>query len=211
MTTRYQHLGVFSDWVDEARRQQPLYPLAAPGVETQRRLREVLGFGSGPETPLAVQVEQQWERDGLLGEEVSWSVGYGPRTHAWVFKPAGAAEPLPAMVALHDHGGFKYYGKEKIAAGPTDSPPVLANFWQQYYGGRAYVNALAQAGFVVLVHDTFLWGSRRFPLEAMPEEIRAVVAAAQSDWQPAAEAVSVPAEVAEYNAATWHHEHWVEK
>ena len=108
MSQTYSHLGVFSDWVDEARRQQPLYPLATPGLETQRKVREALGFCNGPDIPLNVQVEKRWERDGLAGEAVSWSVGYGPRTHAYVLKPAHAGEPLPGVVALHDHGGFKF-------------------------------------------------------------------------------------------------------
>ncbi len=172
MNRRYQHLGIFSDLIDEAQRQGPLYPLAAPGPQTQALVREVLGFCREPEAPLDVRVEQHWEREGLAGEELSWSVGYGPRTHAYLLKPAQAQEPLPGLVALHDHGGFKYYGKEKIADGPYAPPDVLARYREQYYGGRAYVNALAREGFVVLVADTFLWGSRRFPLETMPAEVR---------------------------------------
>ena len=86
----YQDLGIFSDWVNEARRQQSLFPMAEPGPEIQRRVREVLGFASGPEMPLDVRIDATWERDGLAGESISWSVGYGPRTEAWLIKPAGA-------------------------------------------------------------------------------------------------------------------------
>ncbi len=208
MNNTYQHLGIFSDWVDEARRQAPLYPLAAPGRETRARLREVLGFCHGPETPLNVRIEARWEKDGLAGEEISWSVGYGPRTHAWLLKPAGATGPLPGIVALHDHGGFKFYGKEKIAEGPDAPPPVIREFWAQCYGGRPWANALAKAEFVVLIHDTFLWGSRRFPLETMPEATRNLVDAACSLWSPGNAAAD---EIARYNAATGFHEHLVEK
>jgi len=208
MARHFQHLGIFSDWVEEAQRQHRLYPLAAPGAETQQRVREVLGFCSRPESPLNVRVEQHWERDGLAGEEVSWSVGYGPRTQAWILRPAGANGPLPGVVALHDHGGFKYLGKEKIADGPEAPAPVLVAYRETYYGGRAYANALAQAGFTVLIHDTFLWGSRRFPLETMPETVRTLVAAAQSAWWPDGEK---PYEIAAYNATAGHHEHIVEK
>ena len=83
-------------------------------------MREILGFCAGPEAPLAVHLEASWERDGVAGEEVSWSVGYGPRTHAYVLKPSHADAVLPGVVTLHDHGGFKFYGKEKIADGPAD-------------------------------------------------------------------------------------------
>jgi dienelactone hydrolase len=37
---------------------------------------------------------------------VSWSVGYGPRTFAYLLRPVGPNKPLPGVVALHDHGGF---------------------------------------------------------------------------------------------------------
>lgn len=208
MTTTYQHLGIFSDWVDEARRQGPLYPVAAPGRETRARLRAALGFCEGPEAPLGLRTEARWEKDGLIGEELSWSVGYGPRTHAWLFRPADARGPLPGVIALHDHGGFKFFGKEKIAEGPDEPLPVLRAFWDKYYGGRAWANALAREGFVVLAHDTFLWGTRRFPLETMPEATRTLIDATRELWMQGNPA---PEEIARYNAATSQHEHLVEK
>ena len=71
MSSHYQHLGVYSDWVDAAHRQQPLYPLAAPGPATQARVREVLGFCYAAEQPVARQLEQRWQQDDLIGEEIS--------------------------------------------------------------------------------------------------------------------------------------------
>lgn len=208
MATPYQHLGVFSDWVEAARRQQPPHPVAPPGPQTQRRVREVLGFCGGPEVPLDVKTEYRWEKDGLAGEAVSWSVGYGPRTSAWVLKPAQARAPLPGVVALHDHGGFKFAGKEKIAEGRDDPPPYIVNWWQGAYGGRAFANALAREGFVVLVHDTFLWGSRRFPQEVMPGWTRdAFTGLKDTLWVDR----ELPHEIGEYNFAASEHEHIVEK
>src|SRR5262249_38540667 len=122
MQEHYRHLGVFSDWVAAAQRQHPLYPTAMPGAATQRQLREVLGFSTTAEVRVEVRLDDRWQRDGLLGEAVSWSVGYGPRTEAWVLKPAHASGPLPGVLALHDHGGFKFFGKEKIADGRTAPP-----------------------------------------------------------------------------------------
>jgi len=208
MKAVYTDLGVFSDWVEEARRQRRVFPAALPGAETQRQVREALGFCTGPEMPLNIQTERVWERDGLAGEEVSWSVGYGPRTRAWILKPAGASELLPGVVALHDHGGFKFFGKEKIARGPDDPPSFVKTYWKTYYGGRPYANALARQGFVVLVHDTFLWGSRRFPEDVMP------------DWAPVAFGAlrdagltdnELPDDVARYNFSAGQHEHVIEK
>ncbi len=61
----YTHLGVYSDLADEANRQQALFPLAEPGVQTVRQARQALGFCDRPEIPLQVQVDERWERDGL--------------------------------------------------------------------------------------------------------------------------------------------------
>ena len=208
MPENYQHLGVFSDWVDEALRQQPLYPVAKPGIETQTRLREVLGFCNRAETPRSVEVEQRWEQDGIVGEEISWSVGYGPRTHAYVLKPAGAAGPLPGIVALHDHSDYKYYGKEKIADGPEGPIPAVKYLRQVEYADRAYANELAKEGFVVLAHDTFLWGSRGFPLETMDQMVGGVTDAMLHTYP---HDPSIPAGVEHYNLAAGFHEHWVSK
>lgn len=208
MSHKYQCLDLFSDWVEEAHRQQELYPLAAPGPETQRRVREVLGFCSGPETPLNVRAEQRWKRDGLVGEEISWSVGYGPRTFAWILKPTEVEGPLPGIVALHDHGAFKFLGKEKIADGLDDPPPFVAEYRETYYGGRAFANALAKEGFVVLTHDTFLWGSRRFPQNVMPDWTQEAFAAFQEPWWTEG---GIPYDVGEYNFSAAQHEHVVEK
>jgi dienelactone hydrolase len=205
--TQYQHLGIYSDMADAARQQGPVFPLAAPGPDTQQKVREILGFCSGPEQPLDVRVEQTWERDGVAGESITWWVGYGPRTEAYLLKPAGARQPLPGVVALHDHDGFKFYGKEKIAGGPDAPPQVIVNHYHKYYSGRAWANALAKEGFVVLVHDTFLWGSRKFPLETIPQEIRD-----QSQVLLNAHAGANPIdEVTFYNHTTAAHEHLVSK
>jgi dienelactone hydrolase len=204
MPEQYQHLGVFSDWVAAAREKQSLYPVAAPGAQTQSLIREALGFCHGDESPMDVKIESKWEKDGVSGDEVSWSVGFGPRTHAYVLKPAIASGPLPGIVALHDHSDFKFYGKEKIADGPQEILPLLNDFRKIPYGGRAYANALAREGFVVLVHDVFLWGSRRFPLDTMLEMMGSKTA-------DLLRANQTSDEVEIYNNAAYFHEHWVSK
>jgi dienelactone hydrolase len=171
-------------------------------------IREALGFCDGDENPMDVKVERTWERDGVIGEEVSWSVGFGPRTHAYVLKPANADKPLPGIVALHDHSDFKFYGKEKIADGPEETSALLQDFRKVPYGGRAYTNALAREGFVVLVHDVFLWGSRRFPFETMMEMMSGDTADTLRTSQVASPAMN---EVELYNVTAHFHEHWVSK
>ena len=209
--TTYRDLGIYDGLVDHASRQSPLYPLAAPGPETQAKVREVLGWCDHPEQETAqdLRVERTWVKDGLCGEELSWSTGYGPRTKAWFFKPEGATGPLPAVLALHDHGGFKWFGKEKIADGPEPEEISMAGYRHVYYGERAWVNALAKQGFAVLVHDVFLWGSRRFPLDDIETALKMGRPADFGTWQQ--EAYGTPEDVAYYNYLTGHHEHLVSK
>ena len=192
-------LGPFSDLVDAVDEQHTLFPTAHPGPETQALLREILAFEESPSTPGDVQVTERWTGGGVDGEVVSWSVGFGPRSVAWVLRPAGVRGPLPGVVALHDHSGFKYYGKEKIADGPRDPEPETLRLREQIYAGRAFANELARRGFTVLVPDVFLWGSRRFPLEAMPARIRDLAGPTEGS------------EIERYNAAARPHEDLVAK
>jgi len=152
------HLGIYSDWVDAAERQADLYPLASPGEETRRQIRKLLGFSNTAQVADPIRIEASWKRDGLTGEEVSWSVGYGPRTQAWFLRPDGIGEPLPGVLALHGHDGFKFFGKEKIADGSQPAPEAVQSVRAELYEGIAFANELAKQGFAVLVHEA---GSRR--------------------------------------------------
>ena len=204
----YRDLGPFSDWVGAAKSAYGLYPRLAPGAEAEKTIEQLLDFSVATEQPQLIQTGRRWCADGVSGQEISWSVGYGPRTQAWLLMPEPRpAGRLPGVVALHDHGGFKYYGKEKIADGPEGAAPFLAPFRRQCYGGRAFANALARAGFVVLVHDVFLWGSRHFPLSVMPAWMRRP---ARSKTHAAA-ANGVQRRIQSYNLAAATHEHLVEK
>jgi dienelactone hydrolase len=162
----YADLGPYSDLVDVARKLGPLFPT---GGTTTEAVRAALTFTVADETPRDLRRGRTWERDGVVGEELSWSVGFGPRAEAFLLKPAGAKGRLPAVIAFYDHGHFKFFGKEKVADGPDAPPEAVLPYRAKYYGDRAYANTLARAGFAVLVHDVFMWGSRKLPLEAMPE------------------------------------------
>ena len=59
--------------------------------------------------------------DGVDIEFLTWQLPMGPKTEAVFLKPAGARGPLPAILALHDHGGNKFMGWRKIVR--TDSTP----------------------------------------------------------------------------------------
>lgn len=203
----FAHLGPYSDLVDAARAMRPLFRSAPPGQATRQRAREVLSFTLGDEMPLEVGTGRTWIRDGVRGEAVSWSVGYGPRTDAWLFTPEDAAWPLPGLIALHDHGHFKFLGRDKIADGPDPVNAAVVPFRETYYGGRAFVGPLVRRGFVVLVHDVFLWGSRRFPIASMSEAEHILAGEVARMIDP----TSGESEVSQYNGAAYIHEHLISK
>lgn len=143
-----------------------------------------------------------WTYDGLAIEEIAWSQPAGAPTLAWVLKPAGATGRLPGVLALHDHGRFKFYGKEKIAqTGPT-VPPHVAQHRTDAYEGLAWANELARRGYVVMVHDAFAFGSRRVRLADVPAEIH---------WGLRDDADESAAGIAAYNDWAAEHEHVMAK
>ena len=131
----------------------------------------------------AVKVTEKRIFDGLEIEELTWNLPYGPATRAYFLKPAGATGRIPAILALHDHGANKYFGKQKIAEVGGNVHPMLQNYRKLYYGGRPWANEIARRGYGVLVHDIFPFESRKmlpsgipgFVVERMmlrPEELR---------------------------------------
>lgn len=115
-----------------------------------------------------VKVNNQYQYDGLHVEELSWRLPYGRPTEAVLLKPAKARKPLPGILAFHDHAGNKYFGKEKITRTDDLQNPYIQSHQQIYYDGNAWANEIAKRGYVVLVTDAFLFGSRRILLEDVP-------------------------------------------
>lgn len=113
---------------------------------------------------------REWRHDGVAVTELSWQTGFGPPTQAWLVlpspRPAGA---LPGILALHCHAGIKSVGAERLI---TTATPVAERLRQECYGGSALAERLARAGFAVLAHDAFAWGSRRFQLTPAPWRLR---------------------------------------
>ncbi len=130
--------------------------------------REMVSSPALPK-PTDVVIDKQYTYDGLEIEEISWDLGYGSKTQAILLKPKGSAGKLPGILALHDHGGNKYFGKRKITKTSDEQHPMMAIHQHQYYGGRAWANELAKKGYVVLVPDSFTFGSRRVLFKDMVE------------------------------------------
>ncbi|WP_246006241.1 acetylesterase [Georgenia muralis] len=166
-------IGGYEDW--------PGWTAGRPlldGDDLTSRLAGALGVPAPGAAP-AVRTVQEWERDGVSVTEVEWSTGVGPTTRAWTARPAGVERQLPGVLLLHCHAGVKSIGAERLVR--VAEPTVVAErVRRRLYEGRALAEDLARRGFVVLAHDTFAWGSRRFVLDPPPASIAGPVALARA-------------------------------
>lgn len=134
--------------------------------EARRRFLDMLLYAPErvdpePETLERVDCGEFWR------ERVTFRTTPEIRVPAFVLVPKNAKLPAPGIVALHDHGGFYLWGKEKLTKLP-DENPALAEFKEQSYGGVSIADELARQGYVVVVIDMFYWGERRMLLDADP-------------------------------------------
>ena len=115
------------------------------------------------------------------------------RIPVYVLVPKDLTGPAPGLVALHDHGGFYFWGKEKVVHVEPEHPRLTA-YKQTYYGGRSVADELARRGFVVVAPDMLHWGERALYLEDDPERIRKrTLDVTEQD-------------IVEFNARSWAHE-----
>ena len=202
-------LGAYGEWAAQSLpdpprlsfRQSMFKNVDSWRVAARSRFRDAL-MSPGPGASPAVVVQHKLEFDGLAIEHVQWQLPFGPPTEALVLKPANATGKLPGVVGLHDHGGNKYLGLRKITLMSKDPHPIVTRHQKQYYSGLAWANELARRGYVVLVHDTFTFGSRRVRLADVPGRIRNNL----EETNPEAED-----EIQRYNQFAADHEHVIAK
>ena len=150
----------------------------APPSEPQINTAQLIShLGRVPNFPTDFQIKRgnTWNYEGVTITEISWDVGWGPRTQAYLLTPEGVTTPLPGALFLHSHDDVKEFGKEKLVAGAAELPEHLQWVKRDHYGNQAPANELAKRGFAVLAFDAFMWGSRRFPEEVMPNRLKEVL------------------------------------
>ena len=123
------------------------------------KMHELLAYDPHPSPPHA-QVLEKVQKNGYTRSLVRYSVAPDRTTDAFLLIPDNLKRRAPAVVAIHDHGGFYYFGKEKITE-TEDPPDILQRFIERSYGGRTFADELARRGFVVLAPDGFYFGSQR--------------------------------------------------
>jgi len=132
-----------------------------------------LGY-SPPSAPLDVRLKRRVSRAGYELRVISFAGTSHYRIPAFLLIPEGKG-PFPALVALHDHGGEYYFGKEKLVEMDQEHA-ALTSFKKIYYNGRSYASDLARSGYLVLVADCFYWGERRLTYTYPPSNYRQAIA-----------------------------------
>jgi dienelactone hydrolase len=139
-------------------------------ARARAKVLELLHYAPPPCDPRAEVVERV-DRGDYVQERVLFNTTPDIRVPAFVLVPKKAKGKAPALVALHDHGGFYLWGKEKLVELPGEHP-ALTDFKRQLYGGRSVASELARAGYVVVAIDMFYWGERRMLLADDPADWR---------------------------------------
>jgi dienelactone hydrolase len=134
------------------------------------RLLDLLHYAP-PKCDPRPEVVERVDRGEYVRERVLFNTTPDIRVPAYVLLPKNVRFPAPGIVALHDHGGFYLWGKEKLVE-IEGQHPVLTEFKKQYYAGTSIASALARQGYVVIVIDMFYWGERRMLLDDDPADWR---------------------------------------
>jgi dienelactone hydrolase len=184
----------------------PRFVASGPAAQ---ELADALGVpGIAPKTDIAIHWEETY--DGVTTSQLSWQLGFGPRTTGWLVRPARSSGPLPGILALHCHGGNKFGGADRLVGLPQHHQPhpTADAARAGLYGGHALATDMARRGFAVLAHDTFAWGSRRFDLSVPPWRTTSALEARRAQWRQDG---VVPSDAELYNAAAGFHEDTVAK
>jgi dienelactone hydrolase len=144
--------------------------LASWKQRARGKLLELLHYSPSPCDPKP-EVIDVVDEGTYRREKVLFNTTPQVRVPAYILVPKNAKFPAPGIVALHDHGGFYMWGKEKLVATPNEHS-YLTEFKKEAYSGKSIASELATQGYVVLVIDMFYWGERRMLLDDDPADWR---------------------------------------
>jgi dienelactone hydrolase len=137
--------------------------LEAWKAEARAKVFELLSYQPEVTNPRP-RILERVDRGDYVRERLNFWTTPDVEVPCYFLIPKRAKFPVPAVVALHDHGGFYYWGKEKLVE--TDNEhPMLAAYRKEYYDGVSFPASLAQRGYAVIVIDMFYHGERRLILD----------------------------------------------
>jgi dienelactone hydrolase len=137
--------------------------------QAQGKYLELLHYRPAAVDPRAEVVRTE-DRGSFTLEHITFQTTPAIRVPAFLLKPKKEGR-LPAIVALHDHGGFYMWGKEKLVQLENEHP-VLTEFKKRSYAGHSIAEDMARAGYLVIVIDMFYWGERRMLVPGDAEDWR---------------------------------------
>lgn len=137
--------------------------LEAWKAEARSKIFDALAYRP-EQCPPGATILERVDKGEYIRERLTFHTAPQVEVPAYLFIPKRAKRPAPAVLALHDHSGLYYWGKEHIVE--TDNEhPMLTAFRQARYDGQSYPATLAQHGYVVLTIDMFYFGDRRLILD----------------------------------------------
>jgi len=137
--------------------------LEAWKAEARAKVFELM-FYRPEATPLRPQVLERVDKGEYIRDRLTFRTSPDVEVPCYFLIPKRAKFPVPAVVALHDHGGFYYWGKEKLVETENEHP-LLSAYRKEYYDGASFPASLAQHGYAVIVTDMFYHGERRLILD----------------------------------------------
>ena len=137
-------------------------------------------FYAPPAAAPDVQLIRREDRGDYLQEYLTFQTTPDLRVPAYVLIPKKTKFPAPGLVAVHCHGGFYVWGKEKLIELDGEHP-ALTEYKQELYQGKSIASDLARRGYVVIVIDAFYWGERRMLLDEDPPSYRDARAMTKDD------------------------------
>jgi dienelactone hydrolase len=110
-------------------------------------------------TDFAVKIVEEVDCGEFTRQKLYFNTTPELRVPAYVLVPKNLKGKAPAIMAMHDHGGFYRWGKEKLVHVDGENPVITG--YRAGYAGRSIADDLARAGYVVMVIDLLFWGERR--------------------------------------------------
>ena len=126
--------------------------------ETRERIEGLLHYSPEPVDP-NVTVEDEIDFGSYVRRKISFDTAKDCRVPAYLLLPKDLPGPAPAVVALHDHSGRFYWGKDKIVD-HVERPAGVDELQEWRYGARGFASALADRGYAVIVIDALRFGER---------------------------------------------------
>jgi dienelactone hydrolase len=113
--------------------------------------------------PVKADLIQREQREGFTIEILKLHATPAYHIPARVLVPNNRRGRLPAIVALHAHGGRYVWGHETLISHPEDSEELRKKRDATY--GQPWAEHLCRRGYVVIVIDAFYFGERRLRVE----------------------------------------------